>query len=54
MTEPQITIVGGGVVGLCLAAELVERGVSSRIFDRHGRPAERERAVDGVICCVGA
>ena len=40
MTEPQITIVGGGVAGLCLAAELAERGVSLRIFDRYGRPAE--------------
>ena len=40
MTEPQITIVGGGVAGLCLAAELAERGVSLRIFDRYGRPAK--------------
>ena len=40
MTESQITIVGGGVAGLCLAAELAERGVSLRIFDRYGRPAE--------------
>ena len=40
MVVPQVTIVGSGVVGLCLAAELAERGAELRIIDRHGRPAE--------------
>jgi len=40
LAKPQITIVGGGVAGLCLAAELAERGMAFRLFDRYGRPAE--------------
>ena len=44
---PQLTIVGGGVAGLCLAAELAERGANLKIFDRNGRPDEHS-------CWVGA
>jgi len=40
VTIPQITIVGSGVAGLCLATELAERGANLNIIDRHGRPAE--------------
>ena len=40
MVLPQITIIGSGVAGLCLAAELAERGAALKIFDRHGPPAE--------------
>ena len=40
MAISQVTIVGSGVAGLCLAAELAERGASLKIVDSHGRPAE--------------
>ncbi|MEO1774739.1 MAG: FAD-dependent oxidoreductase [Pseudomonadota bacterium] len=35
---PSATIVGAGVVGLALAAELTARGVAARLIDRHGAP----------------
>ena len=40
MAVPQVTIVGSGVAGLCLAAELAERGAGLKIVDSHGRPAD--------------
>ena len=40
MAVPQVTIVGSGVAGLCLAAELAERGAGLKIVDSRGRPAD--------------
>jgi glycine oxidase len=34
----EITIVGAGVAGLCVATELAARGIAFRIIDRHGGP----------------
>ncbi|WP_041860912.1 FAD-dependent oxidoreductase [Candidatus Puniceispirillum marinum] len=33
-----ISIIGGGVAGLCVASELVARGVQVRIYDKAGKP----------------
>lgn len=33
-----ISIIGGGVAGLCVASELVARGVKVRIYDKGGKP----------------
>ena len=40
MTDrPQVTIIGAGIVGICSALSLLERGVAVRLIDRAG-PAE--------------
>lgn len=39
MPDKRITIVGSGVAGLCLAAELTSRGQPVRLIDRQGAPA---------------
>lgn len=39
MSDP-LTIIGSGVAGLCLAAELTRRGIAVRLIDRHGPPAQ--------------
>lgn len=36
--EPEIAVIGAGVAGLCVAAELVLRGRKVRIYDRGGGP----------------
>jgi 2-polyprenyl-6-methoxyphenol hydroxylase-like FAD-dependent oxidoreductase len=44
-TDLDALIVGAGPTGLVLAAELARRGVSCRVIDRAGAPAETSRAI---------
>ena len=40
-----VLIVGAGPTGLMLACQLMRRGVSVRIIDRHSGPAQQTRAL---------
>lgn len=37
--EPQVTVLGAGIIGICCALSLLERGVSVRLIDK-APPAE--------------
>ncbi|MGF1450166.1 MAG: FAD-dependent monooxygenase [Opitutales bacterium] len=44
LTSPDVLLVGAGPVGLTLAGELLRRGVSVRLLERHSAPFEGSRA----------
>lgn len=39
MRDVTVTVIGAGVMGLCVACELVARGAAVRLFDQGGAPA---------------
>ena len=43
--DTDVIIVGAGPTGLMLANQLIRRGVSVRIIDRHAGPALQTRAL---------
>lgn len=51
--EPQVTVLGAGIIGICCALSLLERGVSVRLIDK-APPAEGASCGNaGVISPLG-
>ncbi len=40
-----VAVVGGGPVGLCLAASLIQRGIDARVIVRSPEPTLQSRAI---------
>lgn len=48
-TQPDVTIIGAGIVGICSALSLLEKGVSVRIIDRNAPGSGASQGNAGII-----